>query len=117
MNAFELGDPVRMSGTVRKAQITASPNTLLRYLDHPLPAESHYGGALIDRGIIVGKRTLKEGSVIRGGYEEHTVVRFDRGATTGYLVAFALHRKPEQLEPLGGPKCLCGHAPTTGGAR
>ena len=95
--AFELGQPVHMTGTTVK--IRCQDRTL--YQPAPLPSTGRYGDdSRITDGIVVGKRTVAEG---RTSYEEWGGHFTPDRHFEVWLIAFGLRRRPvmcteDQLE-------------------
>lgn len=105
MTSLELGQRVRMTGTVRKAH-TGAVGSRTEYLDAPVPGTGRQGdGHTFTDGVIVGKRTVVTGTTHRYYDEPSYFVSDPDSARTVYLVAFHLRRKPamcwpEQVHPL-----------------
>lgn len=101
MAEFNLGDKVRMSGTVEKVR-THIDNEF----GHSTPRVEFHDGRLplvgtgtkrqtIADGVIVGQRTVQPGRIAYGDWEDPTEFIADKGAAENvWLVAFDLRRKP-----------------------
>lgn len=96
MTDFQLGDRVKLSGTIRKTwTVTRTFRTI--YVECGLPFD--YTGpwtnprVIYDQGTVVGKRSFQTGSTSYGSWDDNRTFRAD-GAVTCYQVAFHLRRKP-----------------------
>lgn len=103
---FELGDKVRMSGTVYKDRIDDKTT----YVDSPYVPYRIGTGTYsnpekrFETGIIVGKRTMREG-ITHSSLGEEPAWFEPTTSFPIYLVAYNLHHKfvmcrPEQLEKI-----------------
>ena len=98
---YALGDRVTMTGTVVKAHVYEDNSVLTKYPEVPLPRDR---GVPVTEGIIVGKRSLRNG---RSTWSPMYDFRWlpDPTSFTVYLVAYSLTRKtvmclPNQLTPI-----------------
>ena len=103
MSAFQLGQRVRMSGTVAKVR-AGFQGSETRYRDADLPGTGIYGDdRVFSEGIVIGKRTVIEGRTVYSSYDGAVFMAEQGSARPVWLVAFHLSRKPamcsaEQLE-------------------
>jgi hypothetical protein len=102
MSEYQLGDRVTMTGTVEKVRV----EEWTRYTEGPLvPDYRTHGRPPYAEGIVVGQRTLTEGTTtpsvpasgLFGEYDYEPAKFHAATSRVAYLVAFDLHRKP----------CLC----------
>ena len=103
---YALGDRVAMTGTVVKTHVYEDNSVLTKYTEVPLPRDR---GVPVTEGIIVGKRSLRNGHLIWNPliwnpmYDASWLP--DPTSFTVYLVAYSLMRKtvmclPNQLTPI-----------------
>ena len=98
---YALGDRVAMTGTVVKTHMYEDNSVLTKYPEVPLPRDR---GVPVTEGIIVGKRSLRNGhSTWSPMYDFRWLP--DPTSFTVYLVAYSLMRKtvmclPNQLTPI-----------------
>lgn len=99
---FKLGDRVTMTGTVRKVH----EDKWTRFVERPLfPDHRAQGRPPYSEGIVVGQRTLTEGTTtssvpasgLFGEYDYEPAEFHAATSRVAYLVAYDLYRKP----------CLC----------
>lgn len=95
LNDFELGQRVRMTGTVEK---THTNYRRTEFVATGLPVLNLYPKPITyDEGFIVGKRTVQPGKTHISYYNYNSEIIFKPdigGALTVWLVAFHLRRKP-----------------------
>lgn len=88
MPEYQLGDRVTMTGTVEKVHV----DEWTRYLESPLvPDWRAQGRPPYSTGIVIGQRTLQEGTT---DWFEGVADFRPKHARVAYLVAFDLYRKP-----------------------
>ena len=98
---YALGDRVAMTGTVVKTHVYEDNSVLTKYTEVPLPRDR---GVPVTDGIIVGKRSLRNGHLIWNPMYDTRWLP-DSASFTVYLVAYSLTRKtvmclPNQLTPI-----------------
>ena len=99
---YALGDRVAMTGTVVKTHVYEDNSVLTKYTEVPIPRDR---GVSVTDGIIVGKRSLRNGHMRCNPMYYDTRWLPDSASFTVYLVAYSLTRKtvmclPNQLTPI-----------------
>jgi hypothetical protein len=102
MSGFELGQKVRFTWVLHRASEAAHPpGASSRRLPRKVWRTEGWPGQpepLPREGVIVGKRTLSDGEIDYGGYED-PVTYYPERHFTAWLVAFDLLRKPVLVLP------------------
>ena len=92
---YALGDRVAMTGTVVKTHMYEGNSVLTKYSEVPLPRDR---GVPVTEGIIVGKRSLRNGhSTWSPMYDFRWLP--DPTSFTVYLVVYSIMRKPVMCLP------------------
>lgn len=90
MTAFEFGDKVRASVELKRRWV----DSMKRWVTAPIADYDAWGHATHAReGVVIGKRTLANGIVHWGSYDESTYFEA-KERLEAYLVAFDMRRKP-----------------------